>query len=90
MSIRRIRAAVRDGRYDYSGHALEEMDDDQLLESEVYEIIMRGMVVAKLTDDPRGTRFVIRGSTVEKEAEVVCRFLPTGKLRIITAYAIED
>lgn len=92
MSIRRIRLAVRKGGYSYSVHALEEMDDDQLLESDVHEVIMRGKIVAKLTGDPRGTRFVVRGTTVdeETEVEVVCRFLPSGILRIITVYAAED
>ena len=53
MSIRRIRLAVRQGRYAYSVHALEEMDDDRLLESDVNDVVMRGKIVAKLTDDPR-------------------------------------
>jgi hypothetical protein len=77
MSIRRIRSALREGRYLYSNHALEEMDDDKLLESDVLEVIMRGKIIAKLTGDSRGLRFVVRGTTVEEEIEieVVCRFL---------------
>ena len=91
MSIRRLRLAVREGRYSYSVHALEEMDDDGLLESDVHEVMMRGKIVAKLTGDPRGARFVVRGSTIDKETvEVVCRFLPEGILRIITVYAAEE
>lgn len=92
MSIRRIRSALTEGRYLYSDHALEEMDDDGLLESNVNEVIMRGKIVAKLTGDPRGLRFVVRGTTVDEELEieVVCRFLPSGILRIITVYAIEN
>jgi len=38
MSIRRIRLAVSEGRYSYSVHALEEMDDDGLQESDVSEV----------------------------------------------------
>jgi len=91
MSVRRIRLAVTEGRYLYSDHALEEMDDDRLLESDVVDVIMKGKLVAKLTSDPRGLRFVIRGTTVEAdEIEVVCRFLSSGILRIITVYAVED
>jgi hypothetical protein len=92
MSIRRIRLALSEGRYAYSIHALEEMDEDGLLESDVYDVIMRGKVVAKLTGDTRGTRFVIRGLAVNKavEVEVVCRFVPSAFLRIITVYAAED
>jgi Domain of unknown function (DUF4258) len=92
MSMRRIRLAVREDRYSYSVHALEEMDDDQLQDSDVYEVVMRGKVVAKLTGDPRGTRFVVRGLAMDKETEVeiVCRFLSSAILRIITAYAVEE
>jgi hypothetical protein len=91
MSIRRIRSAVTEGRHLYSDHALEEMDDDRLLQSDVLEVIRRGKLVAKLTGDSRGLRFVIRGTTEKEiEVEVVCRFLPSGILRIITVYAVED
>jgi hypothetical protein len=92
MSIRRIRLALREGRYGYSIHALEEMDEDGLMDSDVYDVIMRGKVVAKLTGDARGTRFVIRGLAADKavEVEVVCRFVPSAILRIITVYVVED
>jgi uncharacterized protein DUF4258 len=82
---------VKEGRYEYSVHALEEMDDDQLTDSDVFGVINRGKVVAKLTGDPRGARFVIRGVAMDKETEfeVVCRFLSSGFLRIITVYATE-
>lgn len=92
MSIRRIRLALKEDRYAYSIHALEEMDEDHLADSDVYEAIMKGKVVAKLTGDPRGTRFVIRGRAVGKETqvEVVCRFVPSTILRIITVYAVEE
>jgi len=68
MSIRRIRLALREGRYEYSIHALEEMDEDGLIDSDVYDVIMRGKVVAKLTGDARGTRFVVRGLAMDKAA----------------------
>lgn len=92
MSIRRIRLALKERRYEYSIHALEEMDEDHLADSDVYEAIMKGNVVAKLTGDPRGTRFVVRGLAVDEESEVeaVCRFLPTSIPRIITVYAVEE
>jgi hypothetical protein len=74
MSIRRIRLALKEGRYEYSVHALEEMDEDLLADSDVYEATMKGKVVARLTGDPRGTRFVVRGLAVDKQTrvEVVC------------------
>ena len=66
------------------------MDEDQLVDLDVYEAIMKGNVVAKLTGDPRGTRFVVRGVAVDEETEVeaVCRFLLTSILPIITVSAL--
>jgi Domain of unknown function (DUF4258) len=92
MSIRRIRSALREGRYEYSIHALEEMDEDALIDSDVYEVVMRGKVVAKLTGDMRGPRFVVRGPALGKETQVdvVCRFVPSAILRIITVYVVEE
>ncbi len=45
-----------------------------------------------MTDDPRGTRFVVRGTThhQDREIEVVSRFVPSGVLRIITVYQPEE
>jgi hypothetical protein len=92
MSMRRIRLAAREGHYVYSVHALEEMDDDDLLDSDVLEVMMRGKVIAKLAGDWRGPRFVLRGLALDKETqvEVICRFLPSAILRIITVYAVNE
>jgi hypothetical protein len=92
VGIRRIRRALREGRYEYSVHALEEMDDDHLADSDVYKAMMHGKVVNTLTGDSRGTRFVVRGMPAREgpEIEIVCRFIPSAILRIITVYAIEE
>jgi hypothetical protein len=92
MSIRRIRRAVRDGRYEVSVHALDEMDEDDLTDAHVHRVVLRGTLMATLTDDPRGPRFVVRGTPTETDAEVevVCRFLPSGRMRIITVYVVKD
>jgi hypothetical protein len=90
MSIRRIRQAVREGRYEFTIHALEELDEDDLTEADVRQAILRGRLIARLTDDPRGIRFVVRAVLSDKnvDVEVVCRFLPSGLMRIITAYVL--
>lgn len=67
MSISRIRLALKEGRYEYSINALEEMDEDQLVDSDVYEAIMKGKVMARSTGDLRGTRFVVRGLAADKK-----------------------
>lgn len=92
MGIKRIRRAIRDGHYEFTVHALEEMDEDDLDEADLRQTILHGDISAELTDDPRGTRFVMRGTThgQDREMEVVCRFLPSGLLRIITIYQLEE
>ncbi len=92
MGLKRIRRAIRESRYEFTVHALEEMDEDDLDDTDVRQAILHGEISAELTDDPRGIRFVVRGTTRNKdrEMEVVCRFLPSGLLRIITVYKKEE
>jgi Domain of unknown function (DUF4258) len=92
MGLKRIQRAVRERQYEFTIHALEEMDDDDLDESDVRFAILQGEISSELTDDPRGIRFVVLGNAADKvrSMEVVCRFLPTGLLRIITVYQIEE
>lgn len=92
MSIRSIRRAIREGRYTFTSHALEEMDEDDLTHDDVCEALLHGKQTNVLTDDPRGLRFVIQGTLADQaiQVEIVCRFLPSGLLRIITVYVIEE
>lgn len=92
MGIKRIRQAIREDRYQFTIHALEEMDEDGLTEGDVCYVILHGGVETELADDPRGIRFVVKGTTRSKdeEVEVVCRFMPSGLLRIITVYALDE
>ena len=91
-ALQHIRQAFRGGLCRFSIHALEEMDEDGLSEADVEEAVMNGALVATLTEDPRGRRFVVRGLGLDRETriELVCRFLPSSILRIITVYAIEE
>ena len=68
------------------------MDQDDLSESDVQSALLRGHVKAQLVDDPRGVRFVVRGTPQGSDIAigVVCRFLPSELLRIITVYQPES
>ena len=92
MGIKRIRRAIREERFEFTIHALEEMDEDDLDETDVRFGILHGEISSELTDDPRGIRFVVLGNTEDqtRSPEVVCRFLPSGLLRVITVYQIEE
>lgn len=91
MGLKRIRRAIRERRYEFTVHALEEMDEDDLDETDVRHAILHGEISTELTDDPRGVRFVVRGTTrsQDRQLEVVCRLLPSGLMRIITLYRLE-
>lgn len=90
MSLPRIRHCVLNDRYEFSSHALEEMDEDALEEADVRWVLLNGRISRRLSDDPRGMRFVVRARLATRnEVEVVCRILPSGNLRIITVYVVE-
>ena len=89
-ALMRIRQAIREQRYRISAHANEEMSEDNLLAGDVETVILTGQVRRKYTHDPRGTRHEIVGETVDgRQAYVICRFLASGVLQIITAYVPE-
>ena len=86
-ALMRIRQAIREQRYRISAHANEEMSEDDLLAEDVENTILTGEVRRRYTHDPRGTRYEIVGETMDgREAHVICRFLVSGVLNIITAY----
>ena len=86
-ALQRIQKAIREQRYRISSHANEEMSEDNLVAEDVENVILRGRIMRKFTRDPRGTRYEVVGNTTDgRRARVVCRFLPSGMLLVITAY----
>lgn len=89
--LQRLRQAIREQRYRISSHANEEMSEDDLTAEDIERIILVGQIIQKFTRDPRGTRYEVAGETTDgRRACVVCRFLPSSVLLIITAYAQEE
>ena len=89
--IERIRQAIRTQRYRISAHANDEMSDDALEAQDIEAIIFTGTITRRFIHDPRGTRYEVTGiSTDDRRASVVCRFLTSGVLLIITAYVHEE
>lgn len=86
----RIRSAVREKRYQMTDHALEEADDDDLTLDDILNVLLNGELDSTYTDDPRGTRYVIRGDVDDDEVEVVCRFRQDGTLLIIVTVYVVD
>ncbi len=47
MGLKRIRRAIREGRYEFTVHALEEMDEDDLDEADGREAMLRSRLSAE-------------------------------------------
>jgi hypothetical protein len=90
-SLRRIRDSVRSGRYRLTGHAHDEMAEDDLSSADIEAAILAGRLARRLRGDPRGHRYEVVGPATDgRPVGVVCRFLPSGTMLIITAYAIAE
>lgn len=90
-ALQRMQRAIREQRYRISSHANEEMSEDNLVAEDVENVILRGRITRKFTRDPRGTRYEVVGDTTDgRRARIVCRFLPSGVLLVITAYEDEE
>jgi len=64
------------------------MAEDDLEAQDIEQILLTGAITRRFTRDPRGIRYEISGEARDgRGASVVCRFLISGVLRIITAYA---
>ena len=85
--LKRIKNAVQNENYLLTSHANDEMADDFLEAADIENIIRTGKIIRKFTHDPRGTRYEIKGNTIgNSQGYVICRFLLSGKLLVITAY----
>jgi hypothetical protein len=91
-SIERIREKIRLRQYDMSGHAMEEMAEDNFDIEDVEVAILNGRIGRIERNDPRGTKYVIEGTAVDgtTPVAVVGRFVATGRYLIITVYEITE
>lgn len=91
-SLQRIRTAITQGEYDVTIHAVEEMAEDRVDIFDVEAAILNGQITKIETNDPRGTRYTIIGTAVNKRTRVgiVGRFKETGIFLIITVYAVSN
>ena len=89
--IERIRKKMREGEYEFViPHFFEEMAEDGFIFSDIEMAIRRCRIRRKFTRDPRGTRYEVAGrASGDREIAVVCRIKSTGKLLLITTYAVD-
>jgi hypothetical protein len=89
--IERVRNAILDQRYTLTEHAYDEMDQDKLDVLDVEAAILTGEIEQTLTQDPRGTRYVVVGKGTDESTEVgvVVRFVARDELLVLTVYEIK-
>jgi hypothetical protein len=90
--IDRIRDKIRLRQYDMSAHAMEEMAEDYLTILDVEAAILSGQIVRVEKDDPRGTKYVVVGTALDRQTPVgvVGRFTSSGRYLIITVYEVTE
>ena len=89
--LQEIQSKMVNGEYEFAiPHFFEEMAEDDLILPDIEMAIAHGYIRRHFTRDPRGTRYEIVGpATDEREIAVICRINNTGKLLLITTYALE-
>ncbi len=87
--IEKIRARIRQRRYDMSAHAMEEMAEDFLDILDIESAILNGRIARTEKDDPRGTKYVVEGTAADRMTlvGVVGRF-GGERYVIITVYRV--
>lgn len=90
--IERIRKKIRQGEYDMSAHAMEEMAEDNLDIEDVQHAILNGHISHISKNDPRGTKYTVEGAAADNRTPVgvVGRFTTTDRYLIITVYEISN
>ena len=90
--INNIREKIVKQEYEFTiPHFFEEMADDNLTFKDIEMAISKGRIRRKFTRDPRGTRYEVVGPAADgRKIAVICRIKSTGKLLLITTYALEE
>ena len=88
--LERIRERIRLRQYDMSAHAMEEMAEDLLDIIDIESAVLKGSIARIERDDPRGTKYVIRGVAADglTPVGVVGRFRGVARYLILTVYKI--
>lgn len=91
-ALERIRDQIRQRQYDMTKHAMDEMAEDDLDIMDIEYSILNGAVVRVDRDDPRGTKYVVKGVAVDEITPVgtAGRFTSVERYLIITAYKVTN
>ncbi len=90
LTINHLRHLIRTLNYVVSTHATEELDDDDISILDLENIILSGQIIERQRDrQTREIKYLVSGSTLDsRTAQTVVKVGFTGKLIVITAYAL--
>ena len=90
VSIAHLRQLIRTLSYIVSTHAADELEDDNLSILDLENVVLTGQITERQRDRiTRETKYVIQGNTLDgNAAEVVAKVGHTGRLYVITIYAV--
>ena len=90
VSIAHLRQLIRTLSYIVSNHAADELADDNLSILDLENVVLTGQITERQRDRiTRETKYVIQGNTLDgNAAEVVAKVGHTGRLYVITIYAV--
>jgi hypothetical protein len=88
--LKQIREAIRLRKYIVTLHAAEEMDDDDISIFDVEHCLLHGEIVERQKEKTSAEwKYLLRGVTFHAKGMcVVAKISITGKLVIITVYAV--
>lgn len=85
MNFKVIGQKVRLGEYDLSEHAHKERQEERITIEEIEQILLKGSIIEKYLNDPRGESCLVAGLTKDRPIHVVCGFRGR-RLLIVTVY----
>ena len=85
--IEEIRGAFKQGRYEYSLHAVDQSILRHIARSELEEVIEEGEIIEDYPDDKYGPSCLIYGKTIQgRPLHIQCSYPLRPKVKIVTVY----
>ena len=85
--IEEIRQAFKNGRYEYSLHAVDQSILRHILRREIEEAIEEGEIIEDYPEDKYGASCLIYGTTIQgRPLHVQCSYPSKPKVKVITVY----
>lgn len=85
MNASSIKEKVKNREYDLSIHAHNERQEEQITIDEIEKVLLKGGIIEKYPNDPRGESCLVAGIVSEEPLHIVC-CMRGERLLIVTVY----